>query len=105
MPFALRKYHAPDFMRPDLANAPDVTLRETPADGIAPAGFHAMSIYPEYFKVNGQWLLAEESRMDCVPVYREGRIGVIEPRRLKKGELAELTLNANPALALSERAI
>ena len=95
MPFALRKYHAPDFMRPDLANAPDVTLREAPADGIAPAGFHAMSIYPEYFKVNGQWLLAEESRMDCVPVYREGRIEVIEPRRLKKGELVAVGRTEN----------
>lgn len=46
-----------------------------------------MSIFPEYFKVDGQWLLAKDSRMDCVPVYRDGEILVIEPRHLKKGDL------------------
>ena len=87
MPFSLRKYQAPDFTRPDLANAPDVTLREAPTDGIAPAGFHAMSIYPEYFKIRGELLLAKESRMDCVPVYRDGEIHVVEFRLLRKGNL------------------
>lgn len=44
-------------------------------------------MYPEYFKVNGQWKLAEESRMDSSVVLREnGRLEVIENRNLKKGD-------------------
>ena len=87
MDWTLRAYHAPDFAGEMLAGAPDAVLREAPADGIAPEQFHAMSIFPEYFRIGGQWLLAEESRMDCVPVYENGRILVREFRLLKKGDL------------------
>ena len=86
MDWKLRAYHAPDFTAEPLKGAPDATLREAPADGIAPEQFHAMSIFPEYFRIRSQWLLAEESRMDCVPVYENGRISVREFRLLKKGD-------------------
>lgn len=60
-------------------------------DKVAPENYHANSIYPEYFKIGGRWLLAEESRMDCVSVYREnGRIDAVEFRNLKKGDLVVL---------------
>jgi lysine-ketoglutarate reductase/saccharopine dehydrogenase-like protein (TIGR00300 family) len=49
--------------------------------------YHALSIFPEYFKIDGNWLLAEESRMDCVPVYENGKIHVREFRVLKQGDL------------------
>ena len=49
--------------------------------------YHAMSIFPEYFKVDGPWIMAKESRMDCVPVYEDGVIYVKEFRLLKAGEL------------------
>ena len=84
--FALRTYHAPDFSGSRFEEAPDARMAPAPEDTVAPTGFHAMSIFPEYFKIGGQWLLAEESRMDCVPVYSGGRIEVKEFRRLKKGE-------------------
>lgn len=35
-------------------------------DKVAPDGYHATTIFPEYFKVGSQWLLAEESRTVCV---------------------------------------
>ena len=35
----------------------------------------------------GSGCCAKDSRMDCVPVYRDGEILVIEPRHLKKGDL------------------
>ena len=82
--FQLRKYHHPDFTR--LENAPDAIFLPAPADGVAPDNFHAMSIFPEYVKVNGEWLLAEESRMDCVAVLENGKILIKEFRLLKKGE-------------------
>ncbi len=87
MDWALRKYNPPDLTREMFASAPDVKLCPAPKDKVAPENFHAMSIYPEYFKVNGRWLLAEESRMDCVAVYEDGKISVREFRLLKKGDL------------------
>ena len=83
--FTLRKYHHPDFDK--LKNAPDARFEPAPRDGVAPDNFHAMSIFPEYMKVNGEWLLAEESRMDCVAVLEKGKILVKEFRLLKQGEM------------------
>ena len=86
MSFELRKFTAPDFTKEIFVNAPNAVLAESPFDAVAPENYHAMSIFPEYFKINGQWLLAEESRMDCVPVYENGKIIVREFRLLKKGD-------------------
>ncbi|NLD17291.1 MAG: hypothetical protein GX666_06900, partial [Tissierellia bacterium] len=55
-------------------------------EGVAPNNYHAMSIYPEYFKVDGKWLGVSESRMDTVPVIRDGFIEVLEFRNLKIGD-------------------
>lgn len=87
MSFELKKYTAPDFTKPEFVNAPEATLIPAPADKVAPENFHALSIFPEYFKINGEWLLAEDSRMDCVPIYSEGKMYVVEPRHIKKGDL------------------
>ena len=86
MSFTLPLYRAPDFSAAGLSAAPDVRLAPAPLDGVAPEGYHATSIFPEYFKVDGRWLLAEESRMDCVAVLKEGRIAVVEFRNLRAGD-------------------
>lgn len=83
----LKPYYAPDFTEEKFVSAPNCVLEPCPMDGVAPMGYHALSIFPEYFKVDGNWLLAEESRMDCVPVYADGKILVQEFRVLKKGDL------------------
>lgn len=85
--FQLKPYFAPDFNEERFVNAPDAVLLPAPFDGVAPENYHALSIFPEYFKIDGNWLLAEESRMDCVPVYENGKIYVREFRVLKKGDL------------------
>lgn len=87
MAFELRPYIAPDFTEACFQNAPDVRLVPAPKDGVAPEQYHAMSIFPEYFKIDGKWHLAEESRMDCVAVWENGKIIVREFRLLKKGDL------------------
>ena len=84
--FVLPVYHAPDFTQERFRSAPDAVFLPAPRDGVAPEGYHATSIYPEYFKVGGTWLLAEESRMDCVAALRDGKIAVVEFRNLKAGE-------------------
>lgn len=87
MTFALNPYHEPDFSLPALAQAPDAVMKPAPKDGVAPEGYHAMSIYPEYFKVGGEWIFPKDSRMDCVPVYEDGELLVREFRHLREGDL------------------
>lgn len=65
--FQLRPYFPPDFSEQRFRNAPDAVCVPAPFDGVAPEHYHAMSIFPEYFKVNGQWLLAEESAGTALP--------------------------------------
>lgn len=85
--FQLRSYCPPDFSQEKFRSAPEAVLKPAPFDGVAPENYHAMSIFPEYFHIEGQWLLAEESRMDCVAVYEKGKIAVREFRLLRKGDL------------------
>lgn len=87
MPFELVKYAAPDFSGEMFVNAPDAAMSPAPRDRVAPGNYHATTIFPEYFKVDGRWLLAGESRMDCVAVYENGTIAVREFRNLKQGDL------------------
>lgn len=86
MSFTLPQYHAPDFQETRFQSAPEARFEPAPKDGVAPEGYHATTIYPEYFKVGGRWLLAEESRMDCVAALRDGKIAAVEFRNLKAGE-------------------
>lgn len=87
MSFQLPQFTPPDFNREPFLSAPNASLVDVVHDGVAPDQFHGMSIYPEYFKVSGQWVLASQSRMDGVPVLMEnGSIQIIEFRNLKKGQ-------------------
>ena len=86
-PFTPTPYTPPDFTLPHLAAAPDVTLVPAPKDFVAPEGYHAMSIYPEYLKIAGQWTLARDSRMDCVAVVEGGNVFVREFRHIRAGDL------------------
>jgi lysine-ketoglutarate reductase/saccharopine dehydrogenase-like protein (TIGR00300 family) len=100
MCFSLKEYTAPDFKKPELEQAPNAALVPAPMDGVAPDDYHATSIFPEYFKVDGKWLLAEESRMDCVAVYKNDRVVVWEFRHLKKGDLVFTGRSENGSLGI-----
>ncbi len=86
MTFKLNEYIYPDFTAAEFANAPNAVIEAAPKDMAAPIGYHATSIFPEYFKVNGTWLLAEDTRMDCVAVYEDGKIHVREFRNVNFGD-------------------
>ena len=87
MSFTLPQYHEPDFQETRFQSAPEARFEPAPKDGVAPEGYHATTIYPEYFKVGGRWLLAEESRMDSSVVLRDdGHLNVVENRNIKKGD-------------------
>jgi len=86
MKFTLPNYRAPDFFALSLRDAPDVKFVPAPADFVAPEDYHATTIFPEYFNVNGQWMLPKRSRMDCVAVYENDEIFVREFRHIKRGD-------------------
>ena len=90
MNFEMPKYHHPDFEQDFLKNAPNARLEEVKVDGISPRNYHALSVFPEYFKINGKWVLAVQSRMDTVCVARDEvgneRVEIVEFRNLKKGD-------------------
>jgi len=87
MGFQLPHYNPPDFEKEPLFSAPDAASQRVRKDGVAPDNYHALSIYPEYFKVAGQWVLASESRMDCVPVLAGDRsVQAVEFRNLRVGD-------------------
>ncbi len=87
MSFVLPAYIPPDFTQPQFVRAPDAAVVSVERDGVAPDHFHSTSMFPEYFKLGGRWVLAEETRMDCCVVVREdGRLDVVENRRLIRGD-------------------
>jgi len=86
MRFTLPLYNTPDFSAEFFRSAPDTLLLPSPADFVAPEGYHATTIFPEYFKIDGEWILAKRSRMDCVAVYEDGEIYVREFRHIKRGD-------------------
>jgi len=95
MSFAFPTYHHPDFSKEPFLSAPQAQLKAADKEGVVPDGYHATTIYPEYFHIGEQWLLAEESRMDCVAVYENGKIYVREMRRIKPGDLVILGRTEN----------
>lgn len=87
MSFELPVYRHPDFTEEPFSSSPVAQTVEVEIDGVAPDNFHATSNHPEYVQVDrGKWILAEESRMDCVIVVRNDSLDVVEPRRLLKGD-------------------
>ena len=103
MAFQLPQYHHPDFTQPQFLQAPDARTAVVEQDGVAPDNFHSTSMYPEYFKIDGQWKLAKESRMDSSVVLGEdGELRVVENRNLQVGDKVILgrTENAEEGIYL-----
>ena len=85
--FELPKYREPDFTDKKFTDSPDATWEKVTIKGVAPENYHSTSMYPEYFKVNGKWTLAEESRMDSsVVLCDDGSLKVVENRNLEIGD-------------------
>lgn len=85
--FQLPKYAAPDFSLERFTSAPDAATDKVKIKGVAPDNYHATSMYPEYYKIKGKWILMPQARMDCVPViHPDGSLEAKEFRRLEAGE-------------------
>jgi lysine-ketoglutarate reductase/saccharopine dehydrogenase-like protein (TIGR00300 family) len=87
MSFKLPSYVQPDFSKETFLKAPYVKTKKVEINGVAPENYHATTIFPEYFKTDENWILAAESRMDCVVVVKnKNEIETKEFRRLLVGE-------------------
>ena len=96
MEFVMPTYNPPDFSGDRFVFAPDVAVAVCETDGVAPAQYHSTSVYPEYYKINGVWTLAQESRMDCAVLIREsGILDVVEMRGLRAGDKVILGRSEN----------
>ena len=97
MPFDLPAYRAPDFSQPPFSDAPTVAFEAVTRPGVAQAGYHGTSIYPEYFHLSaGRWRLLKESRMDCVVVCTEkDELKAVEFRNLCVGDMVACGRRAN----------
>ena len=85
--FCLPEYREPDFTEERFTDAPDAAWEKVTIKGVAPENYHSTSMYPEYFKINGKWTLAEESRMDSsVVLCDDGHLKVVENRNLEIGD-------------------
>ena len=94
--FHLPEYREPDFTQERFVNAPDAAWERVTIKGVAPENYHSTSMYPEYFKINGKWTLAEESRMDSsVVLCDDGTLKVVENRNLEIGDKVILGRSEN----------
>jgi lysine-ketoglutarate reductase/saccharopine dehydrogenase-like protein (TIGR00300 family) len=87
--FKLPQFSPPDFTASFLRSAPLATFKVVEKAATAPQDYHATTIFPEYFQVRkDEWVLAKDSRMDCVAVLNaRGAIEIREFFRLKAGDL------------------
>ena len=94
--FNLPKYREPDFTEERFAKAPDVKWEAVTIKGVAPENYHSTSMYPEYFKIDGEWRLAKENRMDSsVVIGEDGELKVVENRNLEIGDKVILGRSEN----------
>ena len=91
MPFSLPTYLPPDFAALGLDSAPNADVATAPKDGVAPQGYHSTSMFPEYVRIDGEWRLVPESRMDASIVIRpNGTLDTVENRNLRAGDIVVL---------------
>ena len=96
MSFLMPEYYSPNFREEKFAKAPDVKTAICERNGVLPENYHSTSVFPEYFKINGEWKLAAESRMDCSAILREnGIIDVVEMRNVSTGDTVILGRSEN----------
>ncbi len=80
-------FFPPDFSKPVPATAPDARFVPAPADGVLPEGFFSSTNLPTYAKVNGEWRMPREPRMDSVLVLDAADVlWTREMRRIRRGD-------------------
>ncbi|MBC8088383.1 MAG: hypothetical protein H7Z40_14030 [Phycisphaerae bacterium] len=83
----MTNFRPPNFAEDILVNAPAARFLAAPADGVLPDGFFSTTNLPTYVKVNDEWRLPNEPRMDsAIVLTADGRLFAREGRRVRAGE-------------------
>ena len=81
-------FHPPNFRAPEFSGFPDARFVAAPADGVLPESFFSTTNLPTYARIQGEWRMPREPRMDSALVLDgDGVLWVKEGRRVKKGDL------------------
>jgi lysine-ketoglutarate reductase/saccharopine dehydrogenase-like protein (TIGR00300 family) len=72
------------------AGAGDCAFAPAEADGILPDEFYSTANFDTWVRVGGRWLAAEDQKMDCALVMREGSPRCVKQGKVKKGEAVAL---------------
>ncbi|MEK7402520.1 MAG: hypothetical protein AABZ80_09190 [Gemmatimonadota bacterium] len=80
----------PDWTNSVLKSAPNSRFAPADRDGVFPDGFFSTTNLPTYIKVDGQWRLPREPRMDGGIVIENGELFVREGRRIMKGQMVAI---------------
>ena len=86
MGYKIPELTLPNFKEEKYKNAQPVKMAKVEKDGVAPDDFYLTSHMPTFYKVEDEWLLPEHNSLNCVAVYKDGKIVVTEIRELKKGD-------------------
>jgi len=83
----MSSYRHPDFTSPRFRDLPDARFEPAPADGVLPEGFFSSTNLPTYVRVDGEWRLPREPRMDSAMILEaDGVPRVIEARYVSEGQ-------------------
>lgn len=81
-------YIRPDFSEARFREAPSASFVPAPSDGVLPEGFFTTSNLPTYVKVEGEWRLPRNPRMDAAIVLQpDGSLKAVEGRYVRTGDL------------------
>jgi lysine-ketoglutarate reductase/saccharopine dehydrogenase-like protein (TIGR00300 family) len=80
-------FSRPDFSSPRFAGAPDARFLPAPVDGVLPEGFFSTTNLPTYVRIDGEWRMPREPRMDGALVLDpSGELWIREGRRVRHGD-------------------
>ncbi|HEX2203716.1 MAG TPA: hypothetical protein VHG91_10475 [Longimicrobium sp.] len=86
-------YRRPDFSQPRFQAAPDARWEAAPADGVLPEGFFSTTNLPTYVRIDGEWRLPRDPRMDSALVLDpDGVPRVLEGRYVRGGQRVAMGL-------------
>jgi lysine-ketoglutarate reductase/saccharopine dehydrogenase-like protein (TIGR00300 family) len=84
-------YRSPDLSQPRFRDAPDVRWAPAPDDGVLPEDFFSTTNLPTYYKVEGEWRLPRDPRMDAAVVLDDDGVPrVLEGRYVRAGQAVAL---------------
>ncbi len=89
----MSRYRHPDFSDVRFRDAPDARWEAAPADGVLPAGFFSTTNLPTYLRIDGEWRLPRDPRMDAAVVLDPDRVPrVLEGRYVRAGQAVAVGL-------------